>query len=171
MGKRWGHWDNYCHLIRGWLMFYCHNIGGGWQMERAEEGGREGREGCYKYLPWQWPAFREAQWQLFGVSSSCVMISKLVIIQVKAVTLSQPSWCVSWLRGTEGNLRYERRGEWENHSSWRQRMERRERKCVEEIQADRSEASSDTLIPITLIAQRYQIWGTWARDGSLITQS
>ena len=35
-------------------MFYCHNIGGGWQMERAEEGGREGREGregCYKYLP------------------------------------------------------------------------------------------------------------------------
>ena len=47
----------------------------------------------------------------------------------------------------------------------------RERKCVEEIQADRSEASSDTLIPITLIAQRYQIWGTWAGDGSLITQS
>ena len=32
-------------------MFYCHNIGGGWQMERAEEAGREGREGCYKYLP------------------------------------------------------------------------------------------------------------------------
>ena len=49
--------------------------------------------------------------------------------------------------------------------------ERRERKCVEEIQADRSEASSDTLIPITLIAQRYQIWGTWAEDGSLITES
>lgn len=22
-------------------MFYCHNIGGGWQMERAEEGGRD----------------------------------------------------------------------------------------------------------------------------------
>lgn len=37
------------------------------------------------------------------------MISKLVIIRVKAVTLSQPSWCVSWPRRTEGNLRYERR--------------------------------------------------------------
>ena len=47
----------------------------------------------------------------------------------------------------------------------------RERKCVEEIQADRSEASSDTLIPITLIPRRYQIWGTWAGDGSLITMS
>lgn len=47
----------------------------------------------------------------------------------------------------------------------------RERKCVEEIQADRREASSDTLIPITLIPQRYQIWGTWAGDGSLITGS
>ena len=47
----------------------------------------------------------------------------------------------------------------------------RARKCVEEIQADRREASSDTLIPITLIAQRYQIWGTWAEDGSLITES
>ena len=47
----------------------------------------------------------------------------------------------------------------------------RERKCVEEIQADRSEASSDTLIPITLIPWRYQIWGTWAGDGSLITMS
>lgn len=24
-------------------MFYCHNIGGGWQMERVKEGGRGGR--------------------------------------------------------------------------------------------------------------------------------
>ena len=45
----------------------------------------------------------------------------------------------------------------------------RKRKCVEEIQADRTVASSDTLIHITLIPQRYQIWGTWARDGSMIT--
>ena len=98
------------------------------------------------------------------------MISKLVIIRVKAVTLSQPSWCVSWHRSDrrEPELIQEERRE-----SFVMETEdgERERKCVEEIQADRSEASSDTLIPITLIAQRYQIWGTWAGDGSLITES
>ena len=31
-------------------MFYCHNIGGGWQMERAEEGGRGGRDVINIYL-------------------------------------------------------------------------------------------------------------------------
>lgn len=93
-------------------------VGGKW---REQSGGREG---CYKYLPWQWPAFREAQWELFGVSSSCVVIRKLVIIRVKAVTMSQLSWCVSWHRGNGKGTWADTWGKWENHSSWRQRMEK-----------------------------------------------
>ncbi len=96
------------------------------------------------------------------------MIRKLVIIRVKAVTMSQLSWCVSRHRvmEREPELIRETSEKIIRHGDRQTEDGERERKCVEEIQVDRREASSDTPIPITLIPQRYQIWGTWAGDGS-----
>ena len=101
------------------------------------------------------------------------MIRKLVIIRVKAVILCHNFHGVCPLSWHRSDRREPELIQEERRESFVMETEdgERERKCVEEIQADRSEASSDTLIPITLIPWRYQIWGTWAGDGSLITMS